>query len=49
MENDLEVDNKTFKIKEANPSTMKDVSNLFKSKPIGSVVKINGKTFTVKA
>lgn len=49
MENDLEVDNTTIKIKEANKDTATKISDLFKSQPIGSVVKINGRTFTVNA
>lgn len=47
MENDLEVDNTTFKIPEANKDIATKVSDLFKSQPIGSVVKINGRSFTV--
>ena len=49
MENHLEVDNTTFKIPEANKDIATKVSDLFKSQPIGSVVKINGRSFTVKA
>jgi hypothetical protein len=47
MENDLEVDNTTFTIPEANKDIATKVSDLFKSQPIGSVVKINGRSFTV--
>ena len=47
MENDLEVNNTTFKIPEANKDIATKVSDLFKSQPIGSVVKINGRIFTV--